>query len=91
MQRLGARQTEAEELRAKIAGAVDDQRGQVLRVAAKLGTSRVDALRVRAAALRHERENLTEHMELLEEHLARCAAVSLYIITHVDSSHDVLI
>ena len=29
---------------------------------------------VRAAALRHERESLTEHMELLEEHLARLKA-----------------
>ena len=48
--------------------------GKTHAVALRVGTSRLDALRVRAAALRHERESLTEHMELLEEHLARLKA-----------------
>ena len=57
-----------------MSGAVDESASRVRAVALRIGTSRLDALRVRAAALRHERESLTEHMELLEEHLARLKA-----------------
>ena len=72
--RLETRLKEADELRVKVAGAVDESATRAKAVALRVGTSRLDALRVRAAALRHERESLTEHMELLEEHLARLKA-----------------